>query len=386
MSGTSLDGVDVARAKLSWNFEKNALACTDIAVFSIAMPAEIKQHLLALQADGSGNRGTLKETTFLHQTLGKLFAGAVTEALQAWQLNPEEVLCVGPHGQTVYHQPPSVEHPMGVTLQLGDLALMAKELQLPIIGDFRLRDMACGGQGAPLVPFLDALFFSEAGKVKCLQNMGGIGNVTVLNGVEANPIAFDTGAGNMLIDGAMMALLGLPYDKNGETANRGTLIPTLLEQLKQHPFLGQLPPKSTGREAWGASFFQPLIDEFQPHHTPEDIIATFTAFTAWSLVDAYERYVLPHVPRIDEVLITGGGAYNPALLGWVQHWMAHSSVFLAKGGIPSFATCEAYGMPNMAKEAVAFALLAWARWYGLPNNIPACTGAIGFVSMGHVVI
>jgi anhydro-N-acetylmuramic acid kinase len=386
MSGTSLDGVDVARAKFSWDFEKNRLNCTDIGVYSVAMPLAIRKQALALQADGQGNSGTLKELTALHQTLGKLFASAVEEALTVWQLPRADVLCVGSHGQTVYHAPPTTENLLGVTLQLGDLAMMAAQLNLPIIGDFRLRDMAVGGQGAPLVPFFDTLFFAETGQIKCLQNMGGIGNVTVLKGITVDPIAFDTGPGNMLVDGAMMALFNKPYDENGETAKKGKLIPALLEQLKEHPFLGQHPPKSTGREAWGTAYFQPLIDEFLPNHQPEDMIATFTAFTAWSLVDAYERYVLPTVSRIDEILISGGGAYNPSLIHWVQYWINQSSAFGEKGGMPRFSSCEAYGLPNMAKEAVAFALLAWARYSGLPNNLPSCTGASGFVSMGHWVV
>jgi anhydro-N-acetylmuramic acid kinase len=390
MSGTSLDGVDVARAKFSWDFEKNRLNCSDIDVYTVAMPLAIRTQVLALQTDGAGNSGTLKELTDLHQTLGKLFASAVEEALTAWQLANADVLCVGSHGQTVYHQPPTIDasgaNQAGVTLQLGDLAVMAAQLNLPIIGDFRLRDMAVGGQGAPLVPFFDTLFFTETGQIKCLQNMGGIGNVTVLNGFDVDPIAFDTGSGNMLIDGAMMALFNKPYDENGETAKKGTLIPALLERLKEHPFLGQQPPKSTGREAWGTVYFQPLIDEFLPNHQPEDLIATFTAFTAWSLVDAYERYVLPTVSRIDEILISGGGAYNPSLIYWVQYWINQSSAFGENGGMPRFSSCEAYGLPNMAKEAVAFALLAWARYFGLPNNLPSCTGASGYVSMGHWVV
>ena len=390
MSGTSLDGVDVARAKFSWDFEKNKLNCSDIDVYTVAMPLAIRTQVLALQADGAGNSGTLKELTALHQTLGKLFASAVEEALTVWQLPREDVLCLGSHGQTIYHQPPTVDasgaKQAGVTLQLGDLAVMAAQLNIPVIGDFRLRDMAVSGQGAPLVPFFDTLFFAETGKVKCLQNMGGIGNVTVLNGFDVDPIAFDTAPGNMLIDGAMMALFNQPYDENGTIAEQGKLIPALLERLKEHPFLGQHPPKSTGREAWGAAYFQPLIDEFLPNHQPEDVITTFTAFTAWSLVDAYERYVLPHVSRIDEILISGGGAYNPSLIHWVQYWINQSSAVGENGGMPRFSSCEAYGLPNMAKEAVAFALLAWARYFELPNNLPSCTGASGFVSMGHWVV
>ena len=393
MSGTSVDAVDVARAKLSWDFENNKLCCTDIAVHSIPMPPFIRAQLLNLQADGYGKRGTLTELALLHQTLGYLFSDAVKQACYVWQTDYPElsletgtILCVGTHGQTVYHQPPTSENSLGVTTQLGDLAIMAAQLNRPIIGDFRLRDMACGGQGAPLVPFFDALFFAEACKVKCLQNMGGIGNVTVLNGMEADPIAFDTGPGNMLVDGAMMSLFNKPYDENGTIAAQGTLVPALLNQLKRHPFLAQRPPKSTGREAWGVSFFQPLIDDYLPLHPPKDIITTLTAFTAWSVVDAYERYVLPTVPHIDEILISGGGAYNPSLIHWVQYWISHSSVFAEKGGVPRFSYCEAYGLLNMAKEAVAFALLAWARWYGLPNNLPSCTGASAFVSMGHWVV
>jgi anhydro-N-acetylmuramic acid kinase len=394
MSGTSLDGVDVAKATIHWDFTHNQLIVTDIAVFSVPMPTTLRTPLLALQADGTGNQGTLQEVAILHKTLGGLFAEAVEQAIAHWHLPLTDILCIGSHGQTVYHQPPNkAETTTGVTMQLGDLSVMASRLNRPIIGDFRGRDMAVSGQGAPLVPFFDALFFannhrSTTNKMphKCIQNMGGIGNVTVLTG-QQSPLAFDTGPGNMLIDGAMQALYRQPFDTDGRIGASGKLIPALLEQLQRHPFLAQHPPKSTGREAWGAAFLTPLLKSVS-HYPPEDCIATLTAFTAWSVIDAYARFVLPNVGSIDEIIPCGGGAYNPTLIGWMQHWLRTIPAFqhANHGTLPHFSTTEDYALPNMAKEAVAFALLAWARWFGLPNNIPSCTGANQYVSMGHIVI
>jgi anhydro-N-acetylmuramic acid kinase len=395
MSGTSLDGVDVAKATIHWDFNTQQLIVAEIEVFSTPMPEELKMPLLALQADGAGNSGTLKELAHLHQALGILFAEAVEQAIVHWQLRLTDILCIGSHGQTVYHQPPTTaDATHGITVQLGDLSVMASRLNSPIIGDFRGRDMAVGGQGAPLVPFFDALFFANKHPVsvfasphKCIQNMGGIGNVTVLT--EQHPlIAFDTGPGNMLIDGAMQALYQQPFDADGRIGASGQFIPELMQQLQEHPFLMQYPPKSTGRELWGSALLTPLLASVAHHHPPEDCIATLTAFTAWSVIDAYHRFVLPKVGVIDEIILCGGGAYNPTLISWMQHWISTMPAFkhAKHGTLPHFSTTEDYGLPNMAKEAVAFALLAWARWFGLPNNIPACTGATQYVSMGHIVI
>jgi anhydro-N-acetylmuramic acid kinase len=277
---------------------------------------------------------------------------------------------VGSHGQTVWHRPPSAER-RGATLQLGDPATIAERTGRPVVSDFRTRDMAAGGQGAPLVPWVDRLLFSAPGGPRALQNIGGIANVTrVPPKGSAGPVfAFDTGPGNALIDAAVeLATDGrLTFDRDGRLAARGEVDGELLAELLRHPYFAAEPPKSTGREEFGRPFVARLVEAIQPEGDRDwlDLVATLTELTARSIADAYGRWVIPR--GVDEVVVTGGGARNPTLMGRLRALLEPLPVVDA----------SALGIDPDAKEAVAFALLAWAHLRGIPANVPEATGAAG---------
>jgi anhydro-N-acetylmuramic acid kinase len=372
MSGTSLDGIDAALVEL------DAAAGTR-GPGRQGMPV-LDWRLLAFETfpyspdrreeiHDAIARGDPPSLTRIHYRLGEWFAEAVLGVCRAAGLALPDLDLIGSHGQTVWHQPPQ-EGFRGGTLQLGCPATIAERTGVTVVSDFRSRDMAAGGEGAPLVPWVDRALFS-VDRPRVLQNIGGMANLTLVppTGSDAELVAFDNGPGNALIDAAVhLATDGAEtYDRDGRWARRGSVDEALLAELLAHPFFRRPPPKSTGREVFGRPFVHALVER-SPRSTPAewaDLVATLTALTARTIADSLKRWADPGPGG--EVVVTGGGGRNPALMEMLAAEL---------DPIPVRANGE-LGVPSDAKEAVAFAVLAWAHVRGLPGNVPAATGAAG---------
>jgi anhydro-N-acetylmuramic acid kinase len=369
MSGTSLDGVDAALVEFEGESELDVRWAVRAYV---TVPFEREQRAQIHDALVAGSAASL---CWLHAQLGEWFAAAALAVCEKAGVRPEEVDLIGSHGQTVWHQPPA-DGRRGATLQLGDPATIAERTGIAVVSDFRSRDVAAGGEGAPLVPFADRLLFSAPGRRRVLQNVGGMANVTWLppRGDPSPLLAFDTGPGNALIDAAVELATGgrETFDRDGRWAARGRVDEGLLAELLAHPFFEREPPKSTGREVFGRPFVEALVQRVRPEGEEEwaDLIATLTALTAQSIVRAYRRWVLPR--GADEVFVSGGGARNPVLFGMLAKELAPLPVYPG----------ERLGVDPDAKEAVAFAALAWAHVRGIPGNVPEATGAAGARILG----
>lgn len=367
MSGTSVDGIDVALVRIADSGIHTRVE--PVAFRTVEYRPEVRRAILAACRPESSNVADLCSLNFF---LGRLFADAVCQVCRENGIDIKEVDLVGSHGQTVWHQPGSG------TLQIGEAAVIAAQTGAVVVADFRVRDVAAGGQGAPLVPYTEFLLYRDPAKTRLLQNIGGIANVTVLPaGCSPDDIvAFDTGPGNMMIDACVNRLSEgrLQYDRNGEIAARGKVFPPLLSELMAHPFLRRPPPRTTGREMFGDSYTDELVARYSARGVgADDIVATLTRFTAASIADSYRRFIMPlHV--IDEVVIGGGGSHNAALLAMLRR------------ELPSVAVCtqEDLGFSSDAKEAVAFAILANEAISGHANNLPAVTGARLPAIMGKI--
>lgn len=372
MSGTSADGIDAALMQfegqppqLGWKLEKH---------IHIDHPAELKS---AIFSAFRPETGTVDRLCSLNFAIGEAFAQAALAVIEAAGLRPEDIDLIGSHGQTVWHIPSG---PEASTLQLGEAAVIAERTGITTINNLRTRDMAAGGQGAPLVAYVDTLLFSHPERVRVLQNIGGIANLTYLPNAARRamgelPFAFDTGPGNMLMDdAAWRASQGaLTYDRDGAIASRGQVDEALLANwLWRELYFELKPPKTTGRELFGVQYGAQLWQDAQTRGlSNEDILATVTAFTARSLSDAYQIF-LPTRP--DEIIVSGGGAYNPTLLRMLRQLVAPARV----------CTLEEVGLGSDAKEAAAFGVLAYETWHNRPSNLPAATGARRPVVLGSI--
>lgn len=365
MSGTSLDGVDAVVLEILGERPAD-LDVRVLAFHTEVYPIELRDRLRTAMEDG-----TPRELARLHRDLGRAFASALGVLLDGAGISREEVAAIGSHGQTFRHDPPR-EGVEGATLQLGCAATVAEALGVPVVSDFRSRDVAAGGHGAPLVPWADWILLRRSGIGRALQNLGGMGNVTFLpaEGGLDGVRAFDTGPGVALLDGAVLRASGgrEDFDRDGRRARRGNSREDLLAELLRHPFLATSPPRSTGREEFGEPFLDALIRRVSPQSDSDwdDLLATLARFTADSIADAYRRF-LP-AGAIDEVVLSGGGARNPALREALESALAP---------LPVRSGSEALGIDPDAREAAAFALLAWAHLKGVPGNVPAATGAAG---------
>jgi anhydro-N-acetylmuramic acid kinase len=368
MSGTSLDGISAAIVRFGQRDTGHATRDTG------SVPDRIDCELLAFvtheytpqqreRLHAALTQGTAQEYCRLGFDLGTWLADATVTVLAEAGVPRSEVRAIGSHGQTIWHEAPHS------TWQLGEAAVIAERVGIDVVSDFRVRDVAAGGQGAPLVPIADALLFA-GDDWRALQNIGGIGNVTVVppNGQLDGVRAFDTGPGVSVIDAVTRILIpGATYDVDGKHAAAGRPIDSVVDRLLQHPYFAAEPPKSTGRELFDPAYVQSLIQrcrEAQPSATADDIIATATSLTARSIADSYQRF-LPE--PVTEVLVSGGGAKNPTLLSMIRQAIAPLNV------IP-FADRFFDGE---AKEAVAFALLAYLFIEHRPGNVPRATGAKG---------
>jgi anhydro-N-acetylmuramic acid kinase len=363
MSGTSLDGIDVAIVDIEETAAQVTPAWNVVSFYT--RPLEPAERTQIHDAIVHGNAQALCR---VHASLGEWFAQAVLDACAEAGIDVGSVHLVGSHGQTIWHEPPTPEE-RGATLQLGDPATIAERTGIAVVSDFRTRDVAAGGEGAPLVPWVDRVLFALPGRARVLLNIGGIGNLTRVPPQGSNEplIAFDTGPGNALMNSAVETLSNGAehFDVEGERAARGRVDEAVLAELLAHPFFSRLPPKSTGREMFG----QPFIDELlrkHPHlRTDGDaLLATLNTLTARTIADAVHRWV---PAGATELVATGGGARNPVLMKQLRELLAPMTV----------STGDVLGVDPDAKEAVAFAVLAWAHMTGRPGNEPAATGARG---------
>jgi anhydro-N-acetylmuramic acid kinase len=371
MSGTSADAVDVAVVALVDEQPPRVLAS-----HAFPYPARLRDRLLAAIAGEARS----DEINQLHTLVGEAFGLAVNTVLDAGEMPPEDVVAIGSHGQTIWHRPPAGNSPRGATLQIGNPATIAARTGIPVVSDFRSADMAQDGQGAPLVPYVDWLLFTDSTRSRALQNIGGIGNVTYLAAGAApeDVVAFDTGPGNALIDLAVEALTGgaAQMDVDGRIAGQGTLNAALLEKWMQEPYLDRKPPKSTGRELFGRDYADRCLADARSEGCPEaDALATITALTAQSIAQAYAT-LFPAAP--DEIIISGGGRLNPTLTRMLR------GALDARGIRAPFRALEDWGIGAESKEAVAFAILARETLRGVPANLPSVTGARLPVILGSV--
>lgn len=378
MSGTSLDGIDAACCKITG--EGNEPTDYEVSVESFHTEPyddDLRNRLVELCDDETG---TVDSVCRMNVALGELFADAATAAREAATLAPDEIDAIGSHGQTVWHVPepeslPGSDRRSRSTLQIGDGSVIAQRTGIPTVSDFRTADLAVGGHGAPLAPFFDLAVLSDDAEARALQNLGGIGNCTLLPPApdRDDAVAFDTGPGNMVIDAVVELLTdgARTYDEDGQIAARGTVDDGLVDSFLDDPYFAASPPKTTGRERFGHDYAREFVAAGRKHGADDaDLVASATALTARSIADAYERFADPYPDRI---VVSGGGANNPTLLSMLDD-LARSPV----------ARLDEFGIDPDAKEAALFALLAVTTLDGVPNTVPAATGADRAVTLGKL--
>ncbi|MFI5118057.1 MAG: anhydro-N-acetylmuramic acid kinase [Terriglobales bacterium] len=375
MSGTSADGINVALVRIQGRGFRSRFEL--LAHYEFPYPANVRRAVLATMNAG---RASVADLSRLHFLLGDLYADAVRSAQRRARLECELVGC---HGQTLYHQgtpAPFLGRRIACTWQSGEAAIIAAKTGVPVVSDFRPADMAAGGKGAPLVPFLDYVLYRHRRYGRIVQNLGGIANLTAIppRAFPEDVVAFDTGPGNMVIDAVSEHLFERPFDRNGRIAARGEPIERVLQQLLCNPFFRQKPPKTAGREQFGREFARELL-RLCRRADEHDIVATATALTARSIGVAVRKFVLPLVEppmRFREFVVSGGGTNNLTLMRMIREELAPLKMRVR--------TSDDFGLPSQAKEAVAFAMLAYQTWRHLPSNIPSATGAERPAILGKV--
>ena len=371
MSGTSCDGIDAALVRIKGTGPD--IQVKFLQLHSFPYPDALREMLLR-------SNWSAKDVCLLNFAMGECFAEAVLATVEAAKDAGFSVDFVASHGHTAAHFPPRttsvIDQPCG-TLQIGEPAVIAERTGLPVISNFRTRDMAAGGQGAPLVPYADWVLFARRDRTVACLNIGGIANFTVVTPELDGVYAFDSGPGNMIIDGAVSMLTkgAATMDKDGALASKGTVIPALHGELMRHPYFERRPPKSTGREEFGPDIY--LRDALKRYlnHGIKDLVATCTAVVVNSIVQAFEQYIRPH-HVIARVIISGGGAYNRMLVRGIAE---------ALPGVP-VRVSDAYSIPSNAREAVAFAILGNETLCGTPANVPRATGARHAVLLGSFTL
>ena len=381
MSGTSADGINVALVRVS---EASSLSRRGHSAIKFLGHAEhsyapkVRAAVLAAMNAQTANVADLARLSFL---LGELYADAVLATEKEFGIKAELVGC---HGQTLYHQgdpKPYLGRKVASTWQTGEAAVIAARVGVPVVSDFRPADMAAGGKGAPLVPYLDYLLFRDAKLGRIVQNIGGIANLTAIQaGVDASRVvAFDTGPGNMVIDAVAQALLGRPFDRGGKVAATGITLEPVLTKYLSSQFFRVKPPKTAGREEFGREFVREFLRECGKART-QDVLATATALTARSIVQALHRFVVPKSfdPKkaFREMILSGGGARNTTLVAILKEGLAPFGIQLR--------TSDEFGLPSQAKEAAAFAVLAYETWNRRASNVPSATGAKRAAVLGKI--
>jgi anhydro-N-acetylmuramic acid kinase len=371
-SGTSADGIDAVLVRMRGIDAETRVK--QLAFATYPYPKGLKEFILKNSIPGSSSVDTICR---LNALLAHVFADVAKKIAKRAGVPLTTVDVIGSHGQTVHHLPVAevlFGKRVRSTLQLGDPSMIAALTGVPTIGNFRPADMALGGQGAPLVPILDHILFRSKTKSRLLVNLGGIANITILpaSGTLNDVQAFDTGPANMVIDALMNRLFGRMYDKGGAVARSGMIAHDLLEWMMRHPYLRRTPPKSTGREEFGATFVKRLLVKAKGY-VPEDIIATATEFTALAV---YEQYVHHGRSRgcVDEVFVSGGGTHNRAIMDALQRHFCSVPV----------RPVDTLGFSSDAKEAILFAVLAHQTMHGAPGNVPNATGASRHAVLGMI--
>lgn len=375
ISGTSLDGCDAALIKIL-ETEKSTQANgpvlnVDLVDFiTLPMKETLRDRILDCC---SLDRSNIRLVCSLNVEIGHWFADAAKAVCTHAGIEMKAVECIGSHGQTVFHIAENEEDCLASTLQLGEPAIIANETGTPVVSSFRAMDMAAGGRGAPLVPYAEYLLY-RSDTPRALQNLGGIGNVTVLpaNAALNQVFAFDTGPANMIIDALAKHFYQVQYDAEGALAASGTVDEALLSEWMAIPYVSAPPPKATGRELYGAQFVENALFS-HPGILPADWLATATRYTAETIALNYRRYVFPKCP-VKEVILSGGGAHNLTLRKEIARLLPECAL----------RTQEDLGFHSDAKEAVAFALLAHETMRGRPGNVPAATGASRQAILGNI--
>lgn len=388
MSGTSADGIDVALVEIGG--KQPRFDFLGHAAFSYSAPVR-KAVLEAMNASSA----SVRDLARLNFLLGELYTDAVLATQRKFRARPELVGC---HGQTLYHQGTPAKYlgrSLAVTWQTGEASRIAARVGVPVVSDFRPADMAAGGQGAPLVPYLDYLLFRDRHVGRIALNIGGIANVTAIaaNASLGEVIAFDTGPGNMVMDALAHELFGKSCDRDGKLAAVGRANVAVVERFLRRKFFLQSPPRTAGREEFGGEFVKEFRAAFadslplkgakskkdsnakKASVQKTDVIATATAFTARSIADALKRHVLRH-GQFHEVIASGGGTRNPTLISMLANELRPLELKLR--------TSDDFGIPSQAKEAAAFAVLAYETWHRRPSNVPSATGAKRPVVLGKI--
>ncbi|HEV2305157.1 MAG TPA: anhydro-N-acetylmuramic acid kinase [Candidatus Acidoferrales bacterium] len=371
MSGTSADGIDVALVRITKPAARASSSPRAQLLNFAALPylPAVREAVLRL---ANGASTSTREISQLNFRLGELFADAALRACKKFRISPQRISLIGSHGQTVYHQgarTPFLGASTSSTLQIAEPSVIAERTGITTVADFRPADMAAGGQGAPLVPFVDYLLYRDARIGRTALNIGGIANLTVIpaNAQQRDVIAFDTGPGNMIIDALAAHLTRgrLRFDRDSQLARRGHLLPEFLNQLLAHPFFRKSPPKTAGREEFGAEYTARLIALARRHRiAPADLLHTATAFTAASITQAIQDFVFPRA-RVAELIVAGGGAHNPLIVAYLDAFLPSLKITPA----------DSLSIPADAKEAFAFAVLAYEAFQQRANNLPSATGA-----------
>jgi anhydro-N-acetylmuramic acid kinase len=402
MSGTSADGIDVALvhiadrsgASLSSASGFRGHECprhtpTLIGHASFPYPAKVRSAVLSAM---NATHARVADLSRLNSLLGELYAEAVLATQRRFRVDTDLIGC---HGQTIYHQGEPegfLGRKITTTWQTGEGAIIAARTGVPVVSDFRPADMAVGGKGAPLVPYLDYLWFRDPKIGRVAQNIGGIANLTAIPaGASADRVlAFDTGPGNMVIDAVTQELFGKSFDRGGKIAASGKVIESVVRRILRQPFFHAKPPKTAGREEFGREFVRAFL-RLCGRARKEDIVATATALTAWSIGDAIERFVVGKIPtsgktrqkwvthlhqHFHEIVLSGGGAKNRTLVTMLAERLTPLGIRVRFS--------DEFGLPSEAKEAVAFAMLAYETWHRRPSNVPSATGAKRAAVLGKI--
>ena len=371
MSGTSLDGIDVAIIDITGSGFKAKINV--LTSHSVPYPRRIREALLAV-SNTNAQTGDISRLNFV---LGELYVEALEETAERAQIPLESIKLIGCHGQTIFHDGQGSSYlgkKVSSTFQIGESSVISERTGIDVVSNFRERDMAAGGKGAPLAPYLDYMLMRHRGRGRVAINIGGIANLTAIppNTSTARVVAFDTGPGNMVIDQLVTRITsgGLTYDRDGAMAASGELDAKLLAKLLRDKYFRAKPPKTAGREQYGTEFVSKLLDT---ELSSEDLIATATALTAESIALGVRNFVLPEM-RVDEIFVSGGGTHNPTLMRMLDK---------AMGDIPVKESTEV-GLDVDSKEAIAFAVMAYETAHLRPSNIPMATGAKRSVVLGKM--
>ena len=375
MSGTSADGIDVAVVRIAPLRGRPKL--TLLAHEGFRYPAALRRAVLAAMNAKSTSTAELAR---LNWRLGIAYANAVKATVVRHKF---QIDLIGCHGQTLYHQAQTASYAgkkFSCTWQAGEAVLIAAELGVPVVSNFRPADMAAGGQGAPLVPLLDHVLFADPKRGRVLQNIGGIANLTAIPAGASidEEFAFDTGPGNMVMDALAEKLLGKTYDRNGAIAAKGRVLDSVVVQMLRNRYFALRPPKTAGREEFGREYAAKFLAACRRvSQKPEDALATATALTAESIARGFERFVMEKMQGAPvDYIVSGGGARNATLMSMLKTRLEPLGCKVT--------TIETFGLPAEAKEAAAFALIAWMTWHRLPGNVPAATGAKRPAVLGQI--